>query len=257
MRTSKWMVALAAVGLWGCAQNAAPGDNGPPAPRPMLGGTTGDFGGDCHCDAIDRVLPIAEDDSVLGFSGADILTRIEGAYALPIVWGDNCEPGRDGATCAASPPAFTGSTTEVQLAIESAATEAHVRECNRGGPIPECHITFMRVPVRGTLQTADGLLDEPFAVDLQTETLDDFGIGGRTEVDVLAGGLEDAIDHLAAIEWRFEVSATRARFEVFVITDPANEGRGQSRLVSLPPAGGESPPGHSWGVETDLEDARQ
>ena len=264
MHGSRWLLGFAWMALSACAGDAAlpppdMGDDGArdpgPSQTPRVGGSTGDFGGDCACDLMRRELALDEPDEVLGFAAEDLLSRIEGEYALPMVWGDNCEgesPGLE--RCAGAPPAFTGTTTEVRIAVDATtATSARVDECNRGGPLPQCHTTTMWLPVSGSLRTADGLLDEEFQVELSTSTLDEFGIGAQVGTDELTGALESQVATLNGIEWRFELTSTRARFEVFVVTGPHRN----SRVVSPPAEGGENPSGHSWGIEADLDEVRR
>lgn len=257
------VVGLAAAILGACQDGAmspgTPGDSNRQEPepnRPQMGGATGDFGGDCTCDVTSRELALSEPDDVLGFSAEDVLARIEGEYALTMIWGDACVgPLAPDEGCADEAPDFTGTETEVQIAIERAATSALVRECNADLGDHECHITSMIVPVTGSLTSTDGLLDEPFEMDVQTLSADEVGVYQRLQAEDVGGSLPSRTPGLDHVEWAFVVSGTDARFEVFVVTRSPEATR--SRVVSQPPEGGRNPDGHSWGVEVDLEQARQ
>jgi len=262
MRGSRISAIFIAVAIWGCQGSGmspgVPGDAVGNEPEessgPRTGGATGDFGGDCDCDRMLRELELSEADSVLGFSAEDVLAKIEGEYVLSMAWGDACTGASapdDG--CNSEAPAVVGTTTDVQLVIVGAAMSARVDECNRGGA-PQCHITWMTVSVSGSLSTSDGLLDAPFEIELQTSSADDVTIGQQLEAEDVGGALAEHVPGLAGIEWAFGVDATRAWFEVFVLTAPEN---GLARLVSQPAPGGRTPIDHSWGVEADLEQARQ
>jgi hypothetical protein len=222
---------------------------------PRAGGATGDFGGDCTCDRTTRELALSEEDEVLGFSAEDVLARIEGEYVLAMVWGDACAgESASEERCTGEPPGFTGSETDVQVAIERAATTARVDECNADLGDHQCHITSLRVSVMGALTTSDGLLDEPFEMELQTERAEDVTVGQRLEADEIGGSLPAQAPGLARIEWSFGVRQTDVWFEVFVVTGTPE---GHTRVVSQPVADGRNPAGQSWGVAADLEQARQ
>jgi hypothetical protein len=144
------------------------------------------------------------------------------------------------------------SETAVQIAIVPTSKRTRVEECNRGTLTPQCHITSMILHVEGVLKTADEILDETFALDLRTETLDELVVSNRVEADELTGSLPSKVSNLSSIEWMFGVTPTAARFEVFVVTDESGR-----RLVSRPAKGGRFAAGHTWGVEADLDDARR
>lgn len=265
MRGSNGWLGLALAMIGACGSSAAPEPRGEDVedmmptggkamtPPPSAGGATGDFSGDCGCDLLRRELALDEPDEVLGFTGEDMIARIEGEYVVPIVWGDNCD-NRPKDACPDALPAFAGSATEVRIAVRATATGARVDECNRGG-IAYCHSTTMWIAFEGTLTSADGLLDETFAIETGSASLDLVSVGQHSDAGDVNGSLASEVNDFAGIEWSFGVSDEQAIFEVFVLTAPA--GFAQGRLVSRAPEGGEMPEGHSWGVALDLDEARQ
>ena len=273
MHARHWILGFAIMVASACGDSAAPeprsgndgdgpnvrdpeGDRKAMTPKPSAGGATGDFSGDCNCDALERELALDEPDEVLGFSGEDVLARIEGEYALPIVWSDQCAgaEGKAARGCDVARPAFTGSETEVRVSIAATASGARVVECNRGASA-ECHSVHMYLPVTGTLTSADGLLDETFELEIATDSLAHIGVGAHSEAADVHGELASEVESFAGIEWRFDVSDTQAIFEVFVLSD--GDGFSRGLLVSRAPEGGTAPDGHTWGVALDLEEARQ
>ena len=207
----------------------------------------------CSCETVTRELALSAADEVLGFSAQDVLEKIEGDYALAMMWGDACA-GEDAQTdgCGSEAPDFTGSETEVLIGVERAATTARVDDCiGDGQEEPQCRVTWLVVPVAGTLATSDGLLDEAFQAEVRVRSADEVSVGQTVAGAELDGSLPSRMSGLSRVAWGFGVTETDAWFEVSVIAGA------RSRVQGQPPDGGRTRSGHSWGVEADLEAARQ
>lgn len=224
-----------------------------PDPRP--GGSTGDFNGRCACTKTTRELQLSEADEVLGFSAEDLLGRVEGEYALPMVWGDSCadeSPTAEG--CADAAPVFTGSETEVQIAIGRDGSTARVDDC-ASEATPECRVTWLIVPVAGTVATADGLLAETFEVEIRAKSLDELSLGEeRLSPAELDGTLAVQMPQLAYVSWGFGLDRVEAWFEVHGVVLYSSTSRSRARAES---PDGRPRAGHSSGVAVDLEEARR
>jgi hypothetical protein len=250
------------IGLAGCLGGTTPSgapigsDDERGTADMRAGGSTGDFGGRCLCVPTTRELVLSEIHADLGFSAEEVLSKLEGEYALSMVWGDACaseSPGAQG--CTDAPPEFTGSETQARITIERAGTMARVEECEPDASMPECPVTSLIIPVAGTLATADGLLNERFELELRAESADAASLGQQLTPTELDGALPERMPELDHVSWSFGLTESDAWFEALGRVSYASTTR--SRARSEPPSGGRTRPGHSWGVAVELERARQ
>jgi len=117
-----------------CGSSPAPEASG--SPSPMIGGQTGGETG-LNCTASTQVDPIGMDSSsALGFSAAQVLTRVAGERVLALTWSN-------------------GEATHLQLSIAGAGTAGYARACSAN-----------EVDVLVTLATADGALAEQAPAEL-------------------------------------------------------------------------------------------
>jgi hypothetical protein len=212
-------------------------------PRPNAGGSTRDFGGTCAPCPVPVVLePIALDDAAaFGFSAEDMLALVEGAHEGTARWRDPCEPGacstRDEG-CPRSAPRFAGTTAVLRVAIESAAGEAGTLRCPGRAPHPECS-TGLHVPVRLTVATDDGLLDEAIEGEIVARpgtaggpVFDTIGV----VVESVAGSLPTALPELGHVEWNFWPTGEGFEADLFVLAPAADaEGASPELLMQLEP----------------------
>jgi hypothetical protein len=257
MRGSRISAVFMAAVIWGCQDDDSNGASGQCTSQshfdlPVGRATGPTLGPRCSCDSTTRELALSEVDEVLGFSAEDVLEKIEGDYELAMVWGDACE-GEDAQTdgCSSEAPDFTGSETEVLISVARAATTARVDDCVGDGQEPQCRITWLIVPVAGTLATSDGLLDEAFEAEMRVRCADEVIVGQTVAPAALGGTLPSRMSGLSRIAWAFGVTEADAVFEVSIIAGT------RTRVWAQPPDGGRTRSGHSWGVAHDLEKARQ
>jgi hypothetical protein len=161
--------------------------------RHQAGGSTGDFTGDVgQCRTTSE--PALDDDSLLGFSGQQVLDFSVGRYEVAIRWSDACESraacSSEGTPCQ-SPPDTTGlvgTDTQFVLDVEPHGSRAKVIHAANESERP-CG-QFMLVPARVRLSSEDGAFyDEVFDVEISTALGETADIRLRAPVESLNGAL--------------------------------------------------------------------
>jgi hypothetical protein len=147
----------------------------------------------------------------LGFSAVEILQHIEGAHAGVARWRDPCAPGVCVAIengCPRHAPSFAGTTTTLRIDVEHTGEEATLARCREGEPGWDCG-ELLQIPVRVSLATDDGLLDERFETEIGALEAQGAAVGG--ELRQLSGSLREVLPSVAYVEWNLGLAAERAR----------------------------------------------
>ena len=233
-------------GWLGCESEPGPGGSKPPdeaptrnppdeAPPPASktpwasGGTTGDFGGDCALCEEPKLEPIAlDDDDVLGFSTQEVLDVVEGGHVGAVRWRAACaheacdalDPG-----CPREPLSFGGTETELRVEVARAG-DPMLETCPaRAGlawadaSVESCIGTYLHIPVRVALATADGLFgaaidDEELFVEPGGLSL---GIGGRLAPEQVDGTLASELPALSNLEWSVWFGSQGAEADLYLL----------------------------------------
>ena len=156
------------------------------------GGSTGDFNGDVgDCENMSETA--LDDDSLLGFSGQQLLDFSVGRYEVAIRWGDACEFSaacKEDRPCQPAPDTtgLVGTDTELVLELEPRGSRAKAIHAASESEKP-CG-QFMLVPARVRLSSADGaFLDEVFEVEISSQRGDTADVRLNAPVESLNGAL--------------------------------------------------------------------
>jgi hypothetical protein len=224
------------------AEPKAPGDGRRTSMAPWVGGTTGDFGGDCSLCELPAFEALAlDDDGPLGFTPGEVLEVVEGVHVGPVRWRDACAEEECHALdlgCPREPPSFAGTKTELRVEIERTGTPV-LETCparaglqRDSGSYESCIGTYLHIPVRATLATADGLLEAAIDdLDLSVEPGGpSVGLGGRLLRGELEGSLPALLPELEVVEWTLWFDAQGAGADAYLLgeqTDTREENLAQ------------------------------
>lgn len=156
------LVASALLGLGAaCSSSSVTESSGSPGPR--VGGQTGGETG-VNCTASTPLEPLAMDSaSALGFSPAQVLTRVAGEQVLTLTWSNH-------------------ETTRLQLSITGLGTAGYARACSAN-----------EVDVSVSLATADGALAEQADAKLFAHLLNQSSLSLELPVSSLHGNLSSEL----------------------------------------------------------------
>jgi hypothetical protein len=205
--------------------------------RPNAGGSTRDFGGACPACNDPVAERIALDDpGPLGFSAEQVLALVEGAHVGAARWRRPCEPGAcvtDEEECPKPAPSFGAATTALRVEVERAADEATAVLCPEREPSRECPES-LSIPVRVTLVTDDGVLDERFDWAISAIHADYTSVDGVLE-DV-SGSLFSALPAQATVEWALRTNDEGTEASIHILApQPPSDDPPREVLVQLEP----------------------
>jgi hypothetical protein len=234
-----------------------------PSPQPMAeqsggrtntpppwaaGGTTGDFGGDCgQCEEPELEALALDDAGPLGFTPQDVLDVVEGVHVGAVRWRDPCsqaegECERLDSGCPREAFSFAGDETELRVELERTGAPmletcpARAAAATDAGGYETCIGTFLRIAVRLTLATADGLFGSTIEDELVIEPgSSSLGVGGSLTQDQIDGTLLAELPALEAVEWYVSFGAEGAEADLYLLGAPS--GLSRPNLGQLEAAG--------------------
>jgi len=230
--------------LFGCSADAdraepARENENEPGGDDIAGGTTGDFSGDkSRCDASSELAP--DDDSVLGFSPQSVLDFSLGRYEIPLRWGTGCESAQLCSSERQCTPTYDSDPTgllgtETTFAIELEPSDRRASAAHPSEPQPDC-AESMRIPVRMSLTSADGALNERA---IETELSTEWGTTADIHLERKLSSLEGALgsDGLglpdsATLSLSFGFYRNQVWLETYVVPKPAEATGAEDTLLT-------------------------